>query len=74
MPASHVGSPAQGGRGVDSIAQHTRGAIEALVRDLDEVARKEDYRFCDESRTDSEHVAPARAIAFAAGLEGLVDE
>jgi hypothetical protein len=63
-----------GGPGADGILQQTRRAIDALVRDLDEVIRKEDYRFRDETRTDSERSAPARAIAWSAGVEGLVDE
>jgi hypothetical protein len=44
-----------------------------LVQHLDEVIRKEDYRFRDEPRSDDERIAPARAIAWVAGLEGLVD-
>lgn len=63
-----------GGPGADCILQQTRRAIDALVQDLDEVIRKEDYRFRHEARTDSERSAPARAIAWAAGAEGLVDE
>jgi hypothetical protein len=35
--------------------------------------RKEDYRFQTEPRTDQERQAPAAAVAWAAGREGLVD-
>ena len=63
-----------GGPGADVILQQTRRAMDALVHDLDEVIRKEDYRFRHEQRTDSERSAPARAVAWSAGVEGLVDE
>jgi hypothetical protein len=55
------------------VADHTRKLVEALIHDLDQLVRKEDYRFRDEPRTDSERSAPARAIAWAAAIEGLVD-
>ena len=35
--------------------------------------RKEDYRFRDEPRTEAERSAPARAVAWTAGAEGLVE-
>jgi hypothetical protein len=63
-----------GGDGADAVVEKTRRAVEALVAELDEVIRKEDYRFRDEPRTDAERTAPARAIAWAAGAEGLVEE
>jgi len=61
-----------GGPGADYVRQNTQKTIAALVRELDEVIRKEDYRFRDEPRTASERSAPARAIGWAAGGEGLV--
>ena len=63
----------RGGPAAPLIAAQAREQIEALVRDLDEVIRKEDYRFRDEPRTESERTAPARAIAWAAGLDGILD-
>jgi hypothetical protein len=62
-----------GGTGAASVVQHALARTEALVGDLEEVIRKEDYRFRDEPRTEDERTAPARAIAWAAGAEGLVD-
>jgi hypothetical protein len=67
LAAQRIGGPA-----ADCVAEVTRRAVEALVRDLDEIIRKEDYRFRHEARTDSERTAPARAIAWAAGIDGLV--
>lgn len=63
-----------GGPGAECILQHTRRSVEVLVRELEEVIRKEDYRFRDEPRTEGERSAPARAVAWAAGVEGLADE
>ncbi|HLZ26997.1 MAG TPA: DUF6062 family protein [Chloroflexota bacterium] len=63
----------RGGPGAERVLQHTRAAIERLLADLGEVIRKEDYRFRDEPRTDAERSAPSRAVARAAGAEGLVD-
>ena len=54
------------------VAERTRRAIAALVADLDEVIRKEDYRFRHEARSEAERSAPARAVAWAAGSDGLV--
>jgi hypothetical protein len=62
------------GAGADALVEKTRHAVEALVTELDEVIRKEDYRFRDEPRTDGERSAPSRAIAWAAGAEGLVEQ
>jgi hypothetical protein len=62
-----------GGPGAERVLQHTRSAIERLLGELGEVIRKEDYRFRHESRTDAERTAPSRAVARAAGAEGLVD-
>jgi hypothetical protein len=63
----------RGGPGSACVADQTRNAMRDLLHDLDEVIRKEDYRFRAEPRTDNERTAPARAIAWVAGLEGLVD-
>jgi hypothetical protein len=57
--------------GTEYVTQRARQVVEALVRDLDELIRKEDYRFRGESRSEDERTAPARAIAWAAGAEGL---
>jgi len=59
--------------GAECAAQRTRQVVAALIADLDEVIRKEDYRFRHEPRKDAERSAPARAVGFAAGFEGLVD-
>lgn len=61
----------RGGAGADRIVQQTRSAIEHLLDELAEVIRKEDYRFRHEPRTEDERTAPGRAIARAAGAEGL---
>ena len=62
-----------GGPGAAAIAAHTRVKVEALLAELDEVIRKEDYRFRDEERTVNQRSAPQRAVAWAAGAEGLVN-
>jgi hypothetical protein len=63
----------RGGPAAERVVEQTRRATLALIGSLDEVIRKEDYRFRDEPRSDDERVAPASAIAWAAGIEGLVD-
>jgi hypothetical protein len=63
----------RGGPGAERVVQQTRAAIQLLLDDLGEVIRKEDYRFRHEPRTDDERAAPSRAVARAAGAEGLVD-
>jgi len=63
----------RGGPGSACVADQTRRVMAELLHHLDEVIRKEDYRFRDEPRSDDERTAPARAIAWVAGLEGLVD-
>jgi hypothetical protein len=47
--------------------------MQRVIADLDEVIRKEDYRFRHEPRTEAERSATSRAIMWAAGLDGLVD-
>jgi hypothetical protein len=63
----------RGTPGSACVADQTRRAMRDLLHHLDEVIRKEDYRFRAEPRSDEERTAPARAIAWVAGLEGLVD-
>lgn len=55
------------------IARRAREAVETLLIELEEVIRKEDYRFRHEPRTPGERTAGARAVSWAAGLDGLVD-
>lgn len=63
-----------GGGGAAAVVERTRRAIEALTRELDEVIRKEDYRFRHEPRTDAERSAPARAVALVASAAGITPE
>ncbi len=63
----------RGGPAVEQIVDQTRHATLELIGHLDEIIRKEDYRFRHEPRSDDERVAPATAIAWAAGVEGLTD-
>jgi hypothetical protein len=63
----------RGGAGADRAVEQTRAAIARLLAELDEVIRKEDYRFRHEERTDAERAAPGRAVARAAGADGLVE-
>jgi uncharacterized protein DUF6062 len=65
--AARSGSP-----GAAPIVRRTRQMVEHLLADLDEVIRKEDYRFRHEPRSEAERSAPARAVAWAAGMDGLV--
>jgi hypothetical protein len=60
-----------GGPGSETLVAHSRKVVAELIEQLDEVVRKEDYRFRHEPRTEGERTAPARAIAWAAGLDGL---
>ena len=59
------------GAASSAIASRARAAVEALVAELDEVIRKEDYRFRHEERSEADRTAPARAIAWSIGSEGL---
>jgi len=63
----------RGGPGAERMVKLTRSAVEQLLAELSEVIRKEDYRFRHEPRTDAERTATARAVARAAGADGLVD-
>jgi hypothetical protein len=61
-----------GGPGAERIVSRTQQVVQALVDDLDEVIRKEDYRFQHEPRSEAERSAPSRAIAWAAAADGLI--
>ena len=63
----------RGGPAAERVLEQTRRAVERLIGDLDEVIRKEDYRFRDEPRTADERAAPGRAVAWAAAVDGLVE-
>jgi len=70
----HTRAALRSGRpGAERIAQQTRTVMERLLAQLDEVIRKEDYRFRHEPRTEDERTANARAISAVAGADGLVD-
>jgi uncharacterized protein DUF6062 len=58
--------------GTEPVVRRTRQVVEQMLTDLDEVIRKEDYRFRDEPRSQAERSAPARAVGWAAGKDGLV--
>lgn len=58
---------------VDVVVTQTRRRAQRLVGTLDEVIRKEDYRFRTEERTPDERRANADAVAWTIGAEGLVD-
>jgi hypothetical protein len=62
----------RGGPRAEPIRQRSRAVAERLVQHLDEVIRKEDYRFRHEPRTDDERAAPRRAVTWASGLEGFM--
>jgi hypothetical protein len=70
----HARAALRNGRpGAERVVQQTRTAIQQLLGELDEVIRKEDYRFRHEPRTEPERTAPARAVARVVGADGLVD-
>ncbi|HEY3058007.1 MAG TPA: DUF6062 family protein [Chloroflexota bacterium] len=60
-----------GGRRAEPLLARAREVAKQLLAELAEVARKEDYRFKDEPRTEAERTVPRRAVAWAAGLDGL---
>jgi hypothetical protein len=62
----------RGGERAKTVVAQTQARVERLLATLDEVIRKEDYRFREEPRTDAERTAPTRAVAWTAGAEGLV--
>lgn len=61
----------RGDREAELVVRHTVRRAQGLLTTLDEVIRKEDYRFRDEPRTDEERTAPADAVAWTKAAEGL---
>ncbi|MCC6179685.1 MAG: hypothetical protein IT305_30610 [Chloroflexi bacterium] len=61
-----------GGPGVPAVLRQTKRSVERLIDTLDEVIRKEDYRYRQEPRSEEERSAPSRAVTWAAGLPGVV--
>jgi len=57
----------RGGRRADPLLALARRHAQQIVAELDEVIRKEDYRFKDEPRTDAQRTAPRRAVAWTTG-------
>jgi hypothetical protein len=71
----HTLAAVRSGRdGSELVAQRAREVVTQMLSDLDEVIRKEDYRFRHEPRSEAERSAPSRAIGWAAGADGLVDD
>jgi hypothetical protein len=62
----------RGAQRADPIRYQARRVAEGVVENLSEVIRKEDYRFQHEPRSDQERSATRRAVAWAAGIDGLV--
>jgi len=62
---------ARGGPRAELVLERTRAAVGELLAVLDEVIRKEDYRYRHEERLPAERAAPAQAVAWAAGAAGL---
>jgi hypothetical protein len=62
----------RGDAALESILAAARQRAERLVATLDEVIRKEDYRFQKEPRTSAERSAPADVVAWSCGADGLV--
>jgi hypothetical protein len=59
----------RGGVRAEPLLALARQHASQIVAELDEVIRKEDYRFKDEPRTDAERTAPRRAVAWTTGLD-----
>jgi hypothetical protein len=59
----------RGARRADPLVALARKYVDGLVAELDEVIRKEDYRFKHEPRTEGERTAPRRAVAWTTGLD-----
>jgi hypothetical protein len=59
----------RGGKSAEPIVDHARKAAQQLIAELDEVIRKEDYRFKHEPRTEAERTAPRRAVTWTTGLD-----
>jgi hypothetical protein len=60
-----------GDSSAERVMLHARAHAERLIASLDEVIRKEDYRFRDEPRTADERAAPADVVAWTIGADGL---
>jgi hypothetical protein len=58
------------GKRAEPLSLRAREVAEQLLVELDEVIRKEDYRYTHEERTDAEKTAGRRAVAWTAGLDG----
>ncbi|MBV9355590.1 MAG: hypothetical protein JO023_08685 [Chloroflexi bacterium] len=63
---------ARGGQAGGRVQAHLLDVLTRLLAVLDEVIRKEDYRFRHEPRTEEERTAPATAVAMAVGDDSLV--
>ena len=63
-----------GGAPADLLMQRTRSVVGQMLAELDEVIRKEDYRFREEPRTEAERSVPSRAVGWASSAEGLVGD
>src|SRR5215472_4422000 len=57
------------GRRAEPLVTRAHQVGAQLIAELDEVIRKEDYRFKHEPRTEAERTAPRRAVTWAAGLD-----
>jgi hypothetical protein len=62
----------RGGSAADLLVDQTVQRARRLMATLDEVIRKEDYRFRHEPRSGPERSAPSDAIAWVCGADGLV--
>jgi len=62
----------RGGQRAEPISARAREVGQRFVDHLSEVIRKEDYRFQQEPRSEAERTAPRRAVAWTAGMDGLV--
>jgi Family of unknown function (DUF6062) len=56
-------------RRAEPLVALARKHAEQIMAELDEVIRKEDYRFKHEPRTDAERTVPRRAVAWTTGLD-----
>ena len=62
----------RGDSALEAVLAPSRERAERLVASLDEVIRKEDYRFRAEPRTPAERSAPADVVAWTCGADGLI--
>jgi hypothetical protein len=63
---------ARGGQAGARVRAHMLDVLSHRLAVLDEVIRKEDYRFRHEPRSEEERTAPATAVAMAVGDDSLV--